>query len=81
MDQMNEIAEMRELLETKQYTKLRQYLSELNDADIAICMEALEEEDMLKVFRILPKDLAADIFSYLDLDNQRSEERRVGKEC
>ena len=26
---------------------------------------------MLKVFRILPKDLAADVFSYLDMDNQQ----------
>lgn len=71
MEQLKELTEWRELLETKQYTKLRQYLAELNDADIAGMMEELEkEEDMLKVFRILPKDLAADVFSYLDLDNQ-----------
>ena len=56
---------------SKQYTKLRQYLAELNDADIAGLLEELEEEDMLKVFRILPKDLAADVFSYLDMDNQQ----------
>ena len=57
--------EIRELLDTKQYTRLRQRLSELNDADIAAVMEELEEEEMLKVFRILPKDMAADVFSYL----------------
>ena len=33
-------------------------------------MDELEEGELLKVFRILPKDLAADVFSYLDLDNQ-----------
>ena len=33
-------------------------------------MEDLDEGELLKVFRILPKDLAADVFSYLDLDNQ-----------
>lgn len=70
VEQLKELEELKELLETKQYTKLRQYLSELNDADIASLMEELEEEEMLKVFRILPKDLAADVFSYLDLDNQ-----------
>lgn len=70
MEQKKEVMELTELLETKQYTKLRQYLAELNDADIASVMEELEEEAMLKVFRILPKDLAADVFSYLDLDNQ-----------
>ena len=63
--------EIRELLDSKQYTRLRQRLSELNDADIAAVMEELEEEELLKVFRILPKDVAADVFSYLDVDNQQ----------
>ena len=27
---------------------------------------------MLKIFRILPKSLAADVFSYLDMENQHS---------
>ncbi len=71
MEQMKELKELVELLNTKQYTKLRQYLAELNDADIAALMDELDEEDMLKVFRILPKDLAADVFSYLDVDNQQ----------
>lgn len=63
--------EIRELLETKQYTRLRQKLTDLNEADIAAGMEELEEPDMLKMFRILPKSMAADIFSYLDVDNQQ----------
>ena len=63
---MNEIIE---LLETKQYTNLRQYLSEMNDADIAAKLEELPEEEMLKVFRILPKDMAADVFSYLEVES------------
>lgn len=71
MEQIKELTELRELLDTKQYTKLRQYLAGLNDADIASLMEELEQEEMLKVFRILPKDLAADVFSYLDVDNQQ----------
>ena len=72
METWNELEELRELLETKQYTKLRQFLSELNDADIAALMEELEEEDILKVYRILPKDLAADVFSYLEVDSQQA---------
>ena len=70
MEQLKEIDEIRELLDTKQYTNLRQYLAELNDADIAVLMDELNEEELLKIFRILPKDLAANVFSYLDLDNQ-----------
>lgn len=68
---MEESKEIRELLDSKQYTRLRQMLAELNDADIAVLLEELEEQDMLKVFRILPKDLAADVFSYMDVDNQQ----------
>lgn len=71
METMNELEELRELLETKQYTKLRQFLAELNEADIAALMEELEEKDILKVYRILPKDLAADVFSYLDVEVQQ----------
>ena len=32
MEQIKELEEVLELLNTKQYTKLRQYLAELNDA-------------------------------------------------
>ncbi len=70
MEQIKEIEELKELLDNKQYTRLRQYLAELNEADIAGILEEMEEEEMLKVFRILPKDLAANAFSYLDVDNQ-----------
>lgn len=72
MEQVMELEELLELLNSKQYTRLRQYLAEFNEADIAGLMEELEEAEMLKVFRILPKDLAADVFSYLDVDNQQT---------
>ena len=49
MERKNELEELKELLETKQYTKLRQFLAELNEPDIAALMEELEEEvDFLK---------------------------------
>ena len=71
MEELKDYEVVKELLETKQYTKLRQFLAEMNDADIAACMEELEDTEMLKVFRILPKDLAADMFSYLEVENQQ----------
>ena len=64
MERKMEFQELCELLETKQYTKLRQFLAELNDADIAALMEELDEESLLK-------DLAADVFSYLEVDSQQ----------
>lgn len=71
MAQEKERKELKCLLETKQYTRLRQFLAEWNEVDIASIMEELEEEELLKVFRILPKDMAADVFSYFDVDNQQ----------
>ena len=72
LDEQHNLEELRLLFESRQYTKLRQFLSELNDADIAALMEELDEEEVPKVFRILPKDLAADVFSYLDVDYQQT---------
>lgn len=63
--------ELLELVKTKQYTVLRQELSELNEPDIAAFLQELEEDEMLKIFRILPKSLAADVFSYLDLEEEQ----------
>lgn len=71
MDQIKELKEILDLLESKQYTVLRQRLSEMNEADIAVLMEELEEKIMLKIFRILPKDMAADVFSYMEFDSQQ----------
>lgn len=73
MDEIKDLdfESFKELLENKQYTSLRQALTELNDADIAVILENLDEEDRLKVFRILPKSMAADVFSYLEIENQQ----------
>ncbi|MBP3457920.1 MAG: magnesium transporter [Lachnospiraceae bacterium] len=59
---------LKDYLNKKQYVKMREWMAELNVADIAAMIEELEEEEKLKVFRILPKDMAADIFSYLPIE-------------
>ena len=71
MDEIKELDVIKELLETKQYTRLRQRIADMNIADIAAIMEELEEEELLKIFRILPKSMAADVFSYLEVDSQQ----------
>ncbi len=63
--------ELKELLSSRQYTKLRQTISEMNTTDIAEAMSEMEEEDSLKMFRILPKDMAADVFADLEADVQQ----------
>jgi magnesium transporter len=59
------------LLDTKQYTKFRQTCADMQEADIAAVMDDLEDEDSLKMFRLLPKSMSADVFAQLDLDDQQ----------
>lgn len=70
MEEIIILDEIRELLDTKQYTRLRQKLADMNIADIAAVMGESKEDEQLKIFRILPKSMAADVFSYLEVEDQ-----------
>lgn len=54
------------------FSALRSDLSEMNEVDIAEFLEELETDQMIKVFRILPKDLSAEVFAYLESENQEN---------
>ena len=60
-----------ELIEEKKFSKLRSMLDNMNPADIALILEEAEEKDLPVVFRILPKELAAEVFSYMESDMQQ----------
>ena len=62
---------LQDLLDTKQYSKLRNTASEMNEADIAAAMDEMDSADKLKMFRILPKNLAADVFPLLEVEDQK----------
>ena len=63
--------EILELIEEKKYTKLRSMLSEMNPADIAQILEEAPKKELPVIFRILQKELAAEVFSYLESDMQQ----------
>jgi magnesium transporter len=58
------------LVVQKRYSDLRGLLLPMEAADIALLMEDLSEESMPLVFRLLPKELAAEVFVELDSDQQ-----------
>ncbi len=60
--------DIEELIEEKRYNELRRILIDLNEADIASIMEDAPKEERLRIFRLLKKDMAADVFSYLPTD-------------
>ncbi len=71
MEKGKDLEMIQELLRDRQYTRLRQRMADMNTVDIAAVLEELEEGDLLKIFRILPKNMAADVFSYLEVENQQ----------
>ena len=58
------------LLAEGKLADLREQLCDMNVVDIAQAMESLPEDELLRIFRILPKDISADVFSYLEPDSQ-----------
>lgn len=66
---MNE--EILQLIEEKKYARLRELLSEMNPADIAQILTDVPERELPVVFRILPKELAAEVFVEMDTEMQQ----------
>ena len=59
-----------ELITSKQYTKLKGILSDMEPVDIAQLFEDLPERYMPLLYRLLSKESAADVFVELDSDTQ-----------
>lgn len=59
-----------ELLSSKKYHELKEILNEMNSADIAAIFEELPKTSHPLLFRILAKELAAEVFVELDPDTQ-----------
>ena len=70
MDQQIIFQRLNALLASGRMSEMRGALLMLNPVDIAQYLSSLETENLLRVFRILPGDCSADVFSYMD-DEQR----------
>ena len=61
-----------ELIEKEDYKNLKLEITNLNEVDIAEIIEDIDDKnERVKVFRLLPKDIAADAFSNLPIDVQQ----------
>jgi magnesium transporter len=60
-----------EALSQRRYDQVRSGLVDLEPADIADLVSGLEGGEAAVVFRLLPRDLAADTFGYLDPEQQQ----------
>ena len=66
-----ELAEqVEDLVSRKRYAELRDLLLPMEAADIALLCDELDARTPILVFRLLPKELAAEVFVELDSDEQ-----------
>ena len=73
LDELDELVKkVIELIEDKKYVLVKKEFADMNEADIAEVLEELQEElptqEFIRVFRLLPKDIAADVFAHLPVD-------------
>lgn len=62
--------ELHELLNEKKYNQFISAVNEMNAVDVADFLQALDGQSLPKVFRMLKKDIAADVFAELDAEVQ-----------
>ncbi len=75
----NQIEEkLRDLLDRGLHSELRGALMVQNPVDIAAFLEGLDREKMLLLFRVLPKDISADVFSYMSADARQTLIESIG---
>ena len=60
------------LAEAKKYASLRDFLATLNAADIAEAFGRLSDQALPLVFRLLPKELAAEVFVEMEAEQQET---------
>lgn len=59
------------LIEENRYKEVRNEIADMNIVDIAQLLMELDKAKLLILFRILPKEIAADVFSYVSLELQQ----------
>ncbi len=60
-----------QLLKDRKFTEIKAILSETNPADLVEYLDAIPKNELLLIFRILPKELAAETFVEMDSDMQK----------
>ena len=62
--------DIKELLAAKRYVELKERIKELQIQDIAEFIDEMDTKNAIIAFRLLPKEIAADVFSYLSSERQ-----------
>ena len=69
---MEKLEHLQILLKNKEFMKLRKELEQENPVDLAELIEKMTKDERILTMRLLPKDLAVDVFSEMDPDLQET---------
>ena len=72
--------EIKSLIDARNFGALRELFSDWPPADVAEVILDMEEHDQVIIFRVLPHELAADVFEYLDVEAQQQLLRGMAQE-
>lgn len=68
---MEEFENILLLIDEKKFVQVRDFIQEMNIVDVAELITTMEEDHRaIILFRLLPKEMAAEVFAYLDSDLQ-----------
>ena len=76
MHENYDLERLLELVAQKKFRQLKEQLAEMNEVDIAEFLDEVEPEHLAVIFRLLPKDMAADVFTYLE--DSEDQEKLIG---
>ena len=63
---------VQEYLKERRFAQLKALCADMNPVDIGVILDELDPDEMLLLFRLLPKELAADVFVNIDGDTRES---------
>ena len=72
MERESPVAQWQELLADKNLRALKAELTEANEVDVAEFVQELDPERTVLVFRMLPKEVASEVFANLEPEDQQT---------
>jgi len=72
--------EIKGLIDSRNFGALREVFEDWPPADVAEVLLDMPEHEQVIIFRVLPHDLAADVFEYFDIDAQQTLLRGMAQE-
>src|SRR6185369_11453960 len=72
--------EIRSMIEARNFAALREVFGEWPPADVAEVILDLPDDEQVIIFRVLPHDLAADVFEYIGIEEQQQLLRAMAHE-